>query len=941
MSNKIYNTPEYKQITTPTNPSLGYKKIYPKSDGWYILNSAGTESKIVVDNYVPLNGTDVGLPVSGPIEILTSNYLHSTSGNNVARIKFLNTGIVSLEGLNTTLNKYTALNIGNGSGNSTVFSNITGFKGLQYSTDFSANYTDRSLIDKGFADLTYAPLSTSTSDFFIQNGNTFGAAAYLGTNDAFSLFFETSDIVRMSILNSGEIGIGTISPDLNSVLNISKTTNSSEYRLLINSNQNSGGSDNIGLYVTGDLSNGTDKLIVLEHTNPTFGSISGINADMLKMKLANSIEHHFNVEGFVSFGSIIDSTNSSALKVTYPNTMEMASGDVTALKIVHSKSITSGTHNKYGLLVDSTSTYSISGGTTLKNTGLRVNLSGIYNNDNINTVADFQATDLDNTTSGKTSSVLKIANYGSNYSYLKTDILFRGSNLATTQLDIAKIYAKYDGVDSEDSRFTIATLDSGGSFIDTLSVKNGKTGFGTLTPTAKIHIYDIANNGETKLLVEGYTGNSGISHDLVHIKANITNSNSVLLKLEHTNYFSNAGGSASLIKMIGGFETNQKHIFTASAYGAVFIGEDISDFSQNDIFDNGLIVSLKNDVNILGNSYSFYGAQIRNYQESDGGVSVLTKYGLKIDSTGEFLDAQGTAKNYGLYVNATNAELNYPAIFMGGNVGIGLTVPTSNLDIYDANPTSTTLSMLKLNFDGFGDNVGDEILINIGEFNSLSSIISVGGISSFKFKSIAAGNTSEFIVRNTSNDSLQLSKIQNVDPGSANEVLNLSYERYNTDTSIDAFGETVGDEAYITFGGFTKISAKLVSSGNVGIGLSTWTSGTNTEQVYISEVGEVTLNAYTGGSDRYLLVDSTGKLITGGTASGSISLKYTENLNFDSGVTVTVTHNLDTIMIQVQLWETSNNEMVSAIINNRQANSVDITFYGNTSTINVDVVIIG
>jgi hypothetical protein len=48
---------------------------------------------------------------------------------------------------------------------------------------------------------------------FVNGGNTLGAAATIGTNDAYDLNFETNNTTRMTILSTGNVGIGTTSPD--------------------------------------------------------------------------------------------------------------------------------------------------------------------------------------------------------------------------------------------------------------------------------------------------------------------------------------------------------------------------------------------------------------------------------------------------------------------------------------------------------------------------------------------------------------------------------------------------------------------------------------------------------------------------------------------------------------------------------------------------------
>ena len=55
-------------------------------------------------------------------------------------------------------------------------------------------------------------LNGGTTNAFIQNGNSFGTTAVLGTNDNNSLAFETSGSTRMFISSSGNVGIGTTDP---------------------------------------------------------------------------------------------------------------------------------------------------------------------------------------------------------------------------------------------------------------------------------------------------------------------------------------------------------------------------------------------------------------------------------------------------------------------------------------------------------------------------------------------------------------------------------------------------------------------------------------------------------------------------------------------------------------------------------------------------------
>ncbi|MGE9746523.1 tail fiber domain-containing protein [Bdellovibrio bacteriovorus] len=57
--------------------------------------------------------------------------------------------------------------------------------------------------------------SYSATSLFANGGNSFGAAATLGTNDNYGLNFETNGTPRMTISNGGAVGIGTTSPSFN------------------------------------------------------------------------------------------------------------------------------------------------------------------------------------------------------------------------------------------------------------------------------------------------------------------------------------------------------------------------------------------------------------------------------------------------------------------------------------------------------------------------------------------------------------------------------------------------------------------------------------------------------------------------------------------------------------------------------------------------------
>jgi len=69
---------------------------------------------------------------------------------------------------------------------------------------------------------SFASTASFVSNAFIQNGNSFGATALLGTNDNQSLALETSGSTRLFISNTGNVGIRTLVPSAS--LHVAGTT---------------------------------------------------------------------------------------------------------------------------------------------------------------------------------------------------------------------------------------------------------------------------------------------------------------------------------------------------------------------------------------------------------------------------------------------------------------------------------------------------------------------------------------------------------------------------------------------------------------------------------------------------------------------------------------------------------------------------------------------
>ena len=101
--------------------------------------------------------------------------------------------------------------------NSYTGSNTSQFAGTaSFAQTASFAISTSSSVSSSFASTASFALTSSflnsTTNAFIQNGNSFGTTALLGTNDSQSLALETSGSTRMFISSSGNVGIGTLTP---------------------------------------------------------------------------------------------------------------------------------------------------------------------------------------------------------------------------------------------------------------------------------------------------------------------------------------------------------------------------------------------------------------------------------------------------------------------------------------------------------------------------------------------------------------------------------------------------------------------------------------------------------------------------------------------------------------------------------------------------------
>ena len=108
------------------------------------------------------------------------------------------------------------------SGSDAALNSLTVSNGITGSLQGTASFATTAL-SASFA--STASFLNNTTNAFIQNGNSFGATATLGTNDNQPLALETNGSTRLFVSSSGNVGIGTLTPQR--LFDVFTTTNTS------------------------------------------------------------------------------------------------------------------------------------------------------------------------------------------------------------------------------------------------------------------------------------------------------------------------------------------------------------------------------------------------------------------------------------------------------------------------------------------------------------------------------------------------------------------------------------------------------------------------------------------------------------------------------------------------------------------------------------------
>ncbi|MGZ3797024.1 MAG: tail fiber domain-containing protein, partial [Pseudobdellovibrionaceae bacterium] len=168
---------------SPILPGLASTQVW-------VGNSSGVASAVSLSGDIS-SMTNAGVVTANKTTTAQANKLLSLDGSGVAatmgnQINGSNSGSVTLQAAAATTNYSLTFPAAQGSAGQILSNNGSGV--LSWVT----------------------PLSSSTG--FLNGGNSFGANSSLGNNDNFNLDIKTNNTSRMTILNTGNVGIGTANP---------------------------------------------------------------------------------------------------------------------------------------------------------------------------------------------------------------------------------------------------------------------------------------------------------------------------------------------------------------------------------------------------------------------------------------------------------------------------------------------------------------------------------------------------------------------------------------------------------------------------------------------------------------------------------------------------------------------------------------------------------
>jgi len=398
--------------------------------------------------------------------------------------------------------------------------------------------------------------------------------------------------------------------------------------------------------------------------------------------------------------------------------------------------------------------------------------------------------------------------------------------------------------------------------------------------------------------------------------------------------------------------------------GSTFTGGTVS---GSTIFTNGLsanIISattyqnLPTDIRVTGGTYSNGTAIFTN--NTGGTFNVNGFY------TGETSYVNSLSVGVGLSADTTTGDVTIinsspdqlVILNNGTNINVTGTYPNFTIDVTGItdNDKFTTAFTYNNNTFTISDNSGSTFnsTFNIVTGLTVNGILTVtgntnitNGLSANTLNVNGVNITGDTYVTgltfNNSNYNLTVGRNDGVTFTDSLSILasdlTVTGGTYNSNTGVATFTNNTGGTFDVS-GFITGLTDTYVTGGTYNDGTATFTNtsgGTFNVSGFYTGNTDINITGGTYSAGTITLLNNTGGTVS---ISGlSTGYTYTQTNNYTATIPITITHNLNTTEILIQIIDTNTNQLILGSVSNYQLNSVDVTL--SSSLNGIKVVIVG
>jgi hypothetical protein len=587
--------------------------------------------------------------------------------------------------------------------------------------------------------------NTAPGDFFCQNGNSFGALAVLGTNDANNLQFETNNVSSMLIDTQGNTSLNHLAttgafavptfassqsnfviPTATLLPGVSPFTNSDSNIVITEGTTFNDSDENFGIYKGSLLTNSDGNMM--------FSTLSNLNS----------------ASGFIGRFVFSTSTTSSNFIGNFTNTTMTGSTGISGLSSGAGSAISNSTRDIVNLRFAAIDTINDS---MINSQNINVtNASGSIMNVGAGGVGTTM-TNIDQSTifaSGGDADNINtsdVYSFGTTFSDVNFSDIISGGAFTAQHINVSRLTMANNvgtGIDTvssyngELSGSQITNLIAGTGMIRFSTVTDATNIFGdaalsTLTNVQDLHgRYTTSNVVDSSQMLALMTG-STVNNNSIHLLGFINNA-TISAGSDFVGFVQNSDITSS--DSLHAFIDSGSNILNSGRLNGLFVGMPVtnSNYLQATVFSGTIADS--DFTNIVGSGLTVSATDYSNLQASNSSFTnndYLSANGnnLSVDQVnhsniiGNNLTVTSAAGNDQFdyaYIGANGVgTINTLLNFNGfdsyinqstGNLGVGTNAPSAKLDVRDANNTSGTGVAQVTNTNN--TNTSDGIIVTAG-----------------------------------------------------------------------------------------------------------------------------------------------------------------------------------------------------------------------------------